>query len=429
KRKPSKLFLQQSDGEFSISQEELFLTDALSEDTSSVFFDANNDDYPDLLVVSGGNEFRNGKPLQPRLYINQKGKFIRDFEEFNDVELNASKVIAFDFENDGDLDIVITSDQVPWQFGKTPQQYLFINNGNGKFINQTHNISPEFLTIGNIKDIKPIDLNKDGLTDFIAVGNWMEVSIFLNDGKKFKLQKNNGLEQSNGLWNTIEVGDFDKDGDYDIIAGNWGINSKFKASFEKPIKLYKYDFDANGSIDPIITFFYENIETTIASKDEIVKQLPYLNKKFLSYETFANATIEDLLSPEKIKKSSTKSVYQLETSYFVNDGNNNFKLKTLPIITQSSSVHDIQILDFNNDGYEDILLVGNTYEISTQLGRLDANHGILLLNDKQGNFNWENTQDLNIKGAARSIEKISIANKNYLIVGINNEAPILLQTN
>lgn len=429
KRKPSKLFLQQSDGEFSISQEELFLTDALSEDTSSVFFDANNDDYPDLLVVSGGNEFRNGKPLQPRLYINQKGKFIRDFEEFNDVELNASKVIAFDFENDGDLDIVITSDQVPWQFGKTPQQYLFINNGNGKFINQTHNISPEFLTIGNIKDIKPIDLNKDGLTDFIAVGNWMEVSIFLNDGKKFKLQKNNGLEQSNGLWNTIEVGDFDKDGDYDIIAGNWGINSKFKASFEKPIKLYKYDFDANGSIDPIITFFYENIETTIASKDEIVKQLPYLNKKFLSYETFANATVEDLLSPEKIKKSSIKYVYQLQTCYFENDGENNFKLKTLPTVTQSSSVHDIQILDFNNDGYEDILLVGNTYEISTQLGRLDANHGILLLNDKQGNFNWENTQDLNIKGAARSIEKISIANKNYLIVGINNEAPILLQTN
>ena len=189
------------------------------------------------------------------------------------------------------------------------------------------------------------------------------------------------------------------------------------------------DFDANGSLDPIVTFFYENMETTIASKDEIVKQLPYLNKKFLSYETFANATVEDLLSPEKIKKSSIKYVYQLQTCYFENDGENNFKLKTLPTVTQSSSVHDIQILDFNNDGYEDILLVGNTYEISTQLGRLDANHGILLLNDKQGNFNWENTQDLNIKGAARSIEKISIANKNYLIVGINNEAPILLQTN
>jgi hypothetical protein len=71
--------------------------------------------------------------------------------------------------------------------------------------------------------------------------------------------------------------------------------------------------------------------------------------------------------------------------------------------------------------------VGNNYEISTQLGRLDGSQGLLLLNDQQRFFEEVKQQKFNISGPARSIEKLDINGKTHYIVGLNNSTPILLQ--
>ena len=292
KSQSSQLFIQNKKGQFTSEQSDIFKYDAIHEDVYAVMFNANADNFKDLLVVSGGNEFKQGAPLQPKLYINNQGKFEKDTLQFKHIETNASKVTALDIDNDGDMDISILSDILPWQFGRTPSQYIFENDGYGNFSDVSLKYGLDFQNSGNVTDIVWIDLNDDTYLDAVVVGYWMPVKVFLNDGTKLVLQKNTLLEKTNGWWNTIKVNDFDKDGDLDFIAGNWGLNTRLQASKNEPITLYSNDFDDNGTVDPVITYYYQKQETPFASKDELVKQLPFLNKKFLSYKDFAEASFK-----------------------------------------------------------------------------------------------------------------------------------------
>ncbi|MEM9686631.1 MAG: VCBS repeat-containing protein [Bacteroidota bacterium] len=423
------LFIQQKDGSFTTHQPQIFQEDAINEDTGSIFFDADNDTFKDLLIVSGGNEFTKGKPLQPRLYRNKNGYFSRDTIQFNNVEVNASDVTTIDINNDGAKDVCITANLTPRQFGKTPRQYIFENDGFGNFHDITDTFAPEFKQIGNVWDTIWIDLNNDTLKDAIVVGHWMPVSVFINDGKQLLLQKNNNLSATNGWWNTVEAHDFDNDGDIDIVAGNWGLNTRLNASQDNPITLYSNDFDDNGSTDPLITYFYQGMETPFASKDELVKQMPFLNKKYLSYKAFAKAPLNELFPSSKLKNASRKQVVELASCYFENLGNNTFKKHQLPFMAQISTVNTIAIDDFNADGFSDLLLAGNNYEISTQLGKLDASHGLVLLNDKNGFFTMAKDQAFNIAGPARNAKKIKHNSEEYYIITVNNDAPVFLRKN
>ena len=427
KSQSSQLFIQNKKGKFTSEQSDTFKNDAIHEDVSAVLFDANGDNFEDLLVVSGGNEFKNGAPLQPKLYINYKGKFKRDTVQFKNTETNASKVSAIDIDNDGDMDISILSNMVPWQFGKTPTQYIFENDGQGNFKDVTLNFGIDFKESGNVTDIVWVDLNEDNFLDAIVVGYWMPIKVFMNDGKKLTLQKNTQLQKTNGWWNSIKANDFDKDGDIDFIVGNWGLNTRLKATPDEPITLYSNDFDDNGTIDPVITHFYQKQETPFASKDELVKQIPFLNKKYLSYKDFANASFTDLLPKEKIYKAYKKQIFELGSCYFENLGNTTFKKHQLPFMAQISSVNDIALDDYNNDGFMDVFLVGNNYNINTQLGKLDASHGIILLNNKIGFFDESLDQDFNISGEARNIQKLLINNEMFYVISINNDVPIFIK--
>jgi len=426
KAQPSALFIQDEDGSFRRVQEDLFLPDALSEDVSQVFFDANGDSWPDLLLVSAGNEFQNGPRLRPRLYRNQQGVFVKDTSQFQEVELNASKVGVHDIDRDGDLDVLIASDQTPLQFGSSAKQLVFLNNGAGNFSLVENDAVKAFTTLASVKDFLWADVDNDGEQDLIAAGYWSPLTVLKNKNGILTPMEHNGMERSSGWWNVIVANDFDKDGDIDLLAGNWGLNSRLKASVEHPITLYRADFDGNGTTDPLVTYFEKDTETPFASKDELVKQMPFLNKEFLSYATYARASLEELFSKTALAGAEKKQLYQLKSIYMVNDGKGNFTMADLPPITQASTTQDILVEDFNSDGYDDVLIVGNTYEISTQLGRLDAFHGLILLNDKKGGFTWAQNQDFDISGPARSINKIIINKKEYYIVGRNNDAPLFL---
>ncbi|MEM9361660.1 MAG: VCBS repeat-containing protein [Bacteroidota bacterium] len=426
KAQASALFIQSKDGGFSRLQDELFAQDAFNEDVAHMFFDANGDGLKDLVVVSAGNEFKSSSKIQPRLYFNQNGRFVKDTLAFKGIELNASKVLAVDFDNDGDMDLTITSDQKPRQFGIEDRQFLLQNDGKGSFKDITSTFSSEFQQIGNVKDASWIDLDGNGYKDLIVVGHWMPVTLFLNNGKRLTLASETGLDHSNGLWNSLIVDDFDDDGDMDFAVGNWGLNSKLKASIEKPLTLYSKDFDANGSVEPLVTYYHGTKQTPFASKDELVKQMPFLNKDFLSYESFAKASLEDLFGEQNLKTATKKEVFELASCYFENTGNFQFIKKQLPNIAQISTVNDMFADDFDDDGMKDLLLVGNNYEISTQLGRMDASHGILLSFMQNGPI-WNENISINIPGPARSIEKATITNKEHYIIGINDSKPLVLE--
>lgn len=424
KNQPSALFIQDDKGNFNLNQPELFEKDAISEDIDQVFFDADNDGDLDLIIVSGGNEFTKGKPLQPRFYKNENGQLQQEENPFDGLVVNASKIATVDVDADGDLDICIASNTIPTEFGEKSEQYLFENDGKGNFKQITSTYATDFQHLGNVKDLVWSDLDHNGYPDLIVAGHWTPITIFLNDGKKLVEQKNNGLQNTNGWWNCIELADLDKDGDLDILAGNWGLNTKFQASEEKPITLYINDFDGNGSIETVVTHFHGDKETAFASKDELAKQMPFLNKKFLFYKDFAKASLEELFGKEKLDESIKRKVFVLATTYFVNDGQGNFTSKELPWLVQSSSVNDIYLDRNDKETINEILMVGNNFEISTQLGRLDASHGFLLSNDENGNIEWK--QSLGISGAARKIEKINNNGNDGFIITMNNDAPIFL---
>ena len=427
KFQPSALFVQDESGKFTREQDSLFQQDKRSEDVAQVLFDANGDSWPDLLVVSGGNEFKEGLPLQPRLYINDSGTLRKDSTQFTDITVNASSVSACDIDNDGDTDVLITADQIPWEFGSNATQYLFENDGNGQFTLVNSSWAPEFENLGNVKDAHWTDLNGDGYKDLILAGHWMPIQVYMNSGSRLALQDNNGLEYTNGWWNTLLVHDLDKDGDLDLVAGNFGENSKLRTSAGEPITLYRYDFDENGTTETLVTHFHDGQETPFASKDELVTQMPYLNKEYLSYAKFANASFSDVFPLAQLEMADKKYAFTLESAWFENDGTGQFTPHRLPEMAQASVVHDIGVIDHNNDTYPDLYLIGNNYEISTQLGRMDALHGLILRNDQKKGFQWLTDPDLMISGPARSLVNFMYNGKNYLGVGINNAAPVFLQ--
>ena len=423
KKQTGGLYVQKDDGSFAIAEQASFEENSLSEETDNLFFDADNDGDQDLIVISGGNESISGLPLQPALYINELDNF-KMSTSFPTIEINASVVKSADLDNDGDQDLIIGSNALPRKFGRSARNYVLYNDGLGNFTDQSELKAKAFANIGLVEDIAVIDLNEDNLPDIIAVGHWMPISIFMNSDQGFKLQNHNELEASNGLWNTVRAADFDQDGDLDFIAGNWGLNTRLRASADMPIQLYIADFDMNDKEEAILTYFEQGIETVFSSKDDLAKQIPSINKKFLSYNEFADASFSDLFDKGIIEKASIKQVFELSSCYFENVGNGKFKKHELPLMTQLSTIKTLYLRDFNQDGFTDVLMGGNDHDISTQLGRLDANHGLMLINDGKGSFLTDQSNVPDIPGLARDMTTIIIKGRKYLIVTINNETPL-----
>ncbi|MEJ2583859.1 MAG: VCBS repeat-containing protein [Robiginitalea sp.] len=425
KRQASVLFVQQPDGSFVSQGESLFETDAINEDTAHRFLDVDSDGWQDLVVVSGGNEFNTGNPIRPRLYRNRNGTFEKDTIAFKDCYLNASAVDTLDMDRDGDLDLLISADAVPGAFGKSPAHKLFENDGQGHFREVTEEKIPEIQEVGGISDFKWADLNGDGLQDLVAAGHWTPVAVFINTGDGWQQARKNGLEYTDGWWNCLEVADIDRDGDLDIIGGNWGLNSKFQASRTTPVNLYRADFDQNGSVEPLVTYYHKGVETPFASKDELGKQMPFLNKKYRTYAEFAKAPLESLFGTDALREADRKQVYELGSFVFLNDGSGHFESLPLPGIAQASTIYDFLLEDLDQDGLQDLMITGNLYEVSTQLGRMDAFHGLVLKNEGRGTFSWAPELAPPVSGAGRKIDTLRISDKKHYIIGRNNASPLI----
>ena len=418
KGSPSELHLQNEDGGFDSVQTELFELDKLSEDVSAISADFNGDGLKDLAIASGGNEFERGINLKPRLYLNSETGFSKKENAFQDIYINASVLIHMDIDKDGDQDIIIGSNQKGFLFAESSNQFALINDGSGTFVNKTAEVAPALLNIQHITDLKVVDIDNDSNDDLVAVGFWEPVRIIRNSAGS--LDNTMEIENSEGWWNTVEAFDLNNDGNIDLVAGNWGLNSRLSASPTEPVNLYLNDFDDNGKVDPILTYFYKGEETTFASKEDLAKQMPFINKDFLSFKEFSEASLSEIFSSQALKSAEIKSIKKLASSVFINNGNESFSMVDLPYFAQLSSVNSIDVRDYNNDGFSDLLLTGNYYEISTQLSRLDASHGELFINDQNGGFEFAECSDLDLKGVVRDIELLRIGEEDFLLIGRNN---------
>jgi len=356
-----------------------------SEDTDNLFFDADNDGDLDLYVCSGGVEFSQfSSSLADRLYFNDgKGNFSLSDQKLpsKDGYHSTGTVVACDIDNDGDLDLFVGERSIPGKYGLPGSGFILENDGLGNFTDITEQHASELNNIGMITDALFIDLNEDGFEDLVIVGEFMGIEIFVNHKGKFVKKIDNPLSQIKGWWNTIHKADLDNDGDLDLIVGNHGINSRFKASKEKPIRLYLKDFDANGFLDPILTFKADNGKFyPYALRHNLIDQIKGLKKRFPDYESFKDAGIKDMFSPEELSDALVFEANTLSSIILINKGDFNMKVQELPYEMQLSPIYAIITDDFDNDGDQDIITGGNLYNVKPEAGRYDASYGNYLEN-------------------------------------------------
>ncbi len=411
------LFLLQKNGEYITNKDSDFTKDILYEDVSATVFDLENDGDLDLYVMSGGNEKVEGDPyLEDRIYVNNgNAKFTRLKTQL--LRSNGGSVSSGDFNGDGFDDLFIGNRSIPGGYGLSPFSYILKNNGKGSFevVQKSR--------FGMITDSQWGDINNDQLPDLILVGDWMPITILINQGnsKFIDETKNYELENTHGMWNCVLVDDLDGDGKNDIIGGNAGLNFKWKASPERPIKLYLDDFDDNEQPDPIIFYDFFGNYVPFASKDKLVDQLPSLKKKFLDYDAFAKIrTIEELTGKAEKDILEIKNIKELRSMVYLNSGSG-FKEIPLPKEAQMSSIEDVYV-ERDENGTQ-LLFVGNYLDYTTELGQSDANSGgILSFNDSE---NFISFRYLPLPKALNARRIIKLDDNSFLVVSNNEKSYVI----
>lgn len=434
KRVADQVFIQTLSGTFTELKQPIFKRDSTFEDVDAMLFDADRDGDNDLLLVPGGNEFTaKSKYRRPRLHINDgKGNFSAS-QLLPEIYLNGSCAALSDFDNDGDLDIFLGGRSVPWHYGFNPDSYLLSNDGNGKYTDITDKSAPDLRTFAMVKSAVWADIDGDGDTDLVVAAEWQRITIFVNDNNKLKKMQHeeSGLDNSSGWWNTLYASDVDGDGDTDFIAGNLGLNSKLKASHEHPVRMFVGDIDKNDSTDQIISYHFFGDEYPFHTRDELTKQLPFLKKRYLSYQKFAGATLYDMFNEDRLKNTSRFEVQTFQSAVIENLGKHKFRMIPLPKAAQLSTVNTIISDDFDNDGKADFLLAGNFFPVNIQMGRNDASYGLVLGGTGSTRFTTlpAYKTGLSVNGEVRHLRKIKIKDKDCILAVRNNDTVKLFTIN
>lgn len=376
----STLYLSNAYTSFFTANTEPFESIKSAESVRAKWVDVDNDGDLDLYVAHSGKSFSSyDMNLDDALFINNGlGNLVRkvDFTVFPS-HISTGDVDTIDFNGDGLIDFVICQHFINDTYGLPGSCYVLTNKGQGYFDTK---IIHGCKNIGMVTSVKTADMNNDGLTDIVIAGHWMPITILYNDGNRFVNSKIDVIENSVGLWNKLLIEDINNNGKKDILAGNIGLNNFYKTGD----KMLVNDFDGNGMLEQIVLQQEGGKYYPVLDSDEIFSQLPTLKKKFLYYNKFANASVDEIFEKEILNSSYQVKLEELQTTLYLN--NDTFSKKHLPHEIQYSTVN---ALCFDNNSSK-IYIGGNNYMVKPQYGRQDASLGWELtysMNNKSINFN------------------------------------------
>ncbi len=421
---PGQLFIQGSKS-FQKKNVAALTADAGFEDMEAVFFDADSDGDNDLYVVSGGNEFPvYSKLYMDRLYLNDgAGNFTRSTDAAISNQFQSGKTVtAIDFDNDGDQDLVVGNRIIPQNYPRAATSTIYRNDA-GSFTIVTDQVAPELSNLGIVNKVIASDFNNDGWQDLVAVSEWGHVAMLQNNNGTFEdVSDKSKLTEDKGWWFSVAETDVNNDGLKDYVVGNVGLNIKFKASHEKPFKVFANDFDGNGTLDIVLSQQYNGNYVPVRGKECSTQQMPFISEKFKTYNEFANATLVDVYG-DKVNDAYSKEVTEFRSMVLINKGNGMFDRSYLPNAAQAFPILDCTFEDINKDGYDDVVLVGNLYDTEVETPRLDGGAGLVLLSNQKDNYNVVPTtaSGLYFHGNTKSLESVSIGGKKYLLAAKNND--------
>ena len=420
------LFFQNSEGDFIKQDNAFFEKNKMHEDVDAISFDFDKDGDLDIYVVSGGNEFEPGHPnYRDILYLNDgKGIFTDGSYKLPENAKSGSVVKAFDYDRDGDLDLFVGTRHLPHNYPFSEGSFIYENKGD-YFEDVTMLIANDLTSSGMVTDAVWANINSDDQVDLVLVGEWMEPLVLLQNKEGIFETANNediGLNDMSGWWFSIEQADIDNDGDIDLIMGNLGENYKYQATIEKPFKVFAKDFNDSGSTDIVLSYPQGGDYYPVRGKQCSSEQLPELKKKFKDYNSFAQANIKTIYSDLGLSNALELNASTFSSYILINDKGSFRKLK-MPNYAQISSINDILVEDFDNDGAKEILLAGNLYASEVETTRNDASYGCIVTFDKGLESMMALRPDksgLFIGGDAKKVGKIKIGEELCVITATNN---------
>ncbi|MFT3701879.1 MAG: VCBS repeat-containing protein [Agriterribacter sp.] len=425
----STLYIQTANGSFTKQAQQPWNDHIEIPNTDALFFDADRDGDLDLYLVSGGAEFNSkNKNYQDRFFVNDgKGNFQQVINALPEETISSSCARASDINHDGLPDLFVGGMVLPGFFPMAPESFVLKNvssAGKIKFEKDLTLYDTSLAHMGMVTDAAWADINKDGKEELIVAGEFMPLHIFENTNGKLKdATAAYGLNETDGWWRRILADDLDGDGNTDLVIGNLGLNSSFKASAKEPLSLTYGELYTKGVINPILCYYNGGKNYPWYTKDEMAEQIPLIQKKFLQYKDYANAQLTDLFTPEQLEKTSTIQVKTLQSTLLLNNGNKTFTNLPLPEYAQISALNGIIAADVNGDGKKDLIISGNFYPLRVQQGPLDASVGLGLQGDGKGNFvplPYAQTQ-LMIDGDVRNMISVKTKNGFLLVVAKNND--------
>jgi enediyne biosynthesis protein E4 len=402
------------------------------EDMDCLLFDADNDNDLDLLITYGDCEQpENSIYYQPKLYINDgRGNFTLSPNAIpEDVRPIAGTVSAGDYDKDGDLDLFVGG-RISKQYPTSPASFV-LQNDNGIFSDVTEKVCPLLQKAGMVTASKWTDFDNDGQVDLIIAGEWMPVRFFKNNhGRLEDVTSGTGLSQVTGMWRSIAVTDIDNDGDMDVIAGNLGLNCTYSVTKDQPMQLFAKDLDGNGSMDPIFFYYIKDEDGKkrlypAISRAQFSEQVPVIKKAFLYTKDYAHASFDDIFTGKQKEGLLHFTCDETRSCYFENLGGGKFKKHILPTEAQFAPINSIVCNDVDGDGYIDLVMAGNEYQSEVMTGRYDASYGLFLKGNKNKDFQFVPSRKTGfvVDGDVKDMKLISLSNhEKVLLVAVNNDS-------
>ncbi|MCA9041006.1 MAG: VCBS repeat-containing protein [Planctomycetaceae bacterium] len=270
-----------------------------------------------------------------RIWINDgSGVFTEDLQLTPPETMFDAKLA--DFNGDGTLDIYANGSE------SEAVHYLWTNDGTGTFTQHARTVYDFYTTFTEVGDV-----NNDGYVDVVAEDEFVSVRVLLNDGLG-NFTEYDVVSNSTGFVTDIELGDFDADGDLDMVVTN-------RPLYSNPGETRIFTNDGTGDFS-ISQEFYDNEPNTADVGD-----------------VDGDGDLDIVIG--------TRSDSQNFAVLLLNDGAGNFDYGD--IIQPQYKINDITLVDLDADGDQDIVFskLGNS-TISPAVSRGNE----IFINDGTGAF-------------------------------------------
>jgi len=385
---PSSLSIQGADRRLTKRTNPIFTTHRKSEDMASLFFDADGDGQLDLLVTSGSIEHPEGDAVyRDRVYHGggADDAFSKTYF-FPGEPFSSSVAAAADFDRDGDLDVFIGGRVVPGRWPKSPRSQLYINKSKPGELKFEVASEAQAGVLGECRRATSAlwtDIDRDGWMDLIVTHEYGPIRVFANrEGVLVDLSSEMGLSGLKGIWNGVAARDLDGDGDIDYVATNFGINTTYKGSQEKPEFLHYGDLDGTGKFRVVEAKTGEGCELPRRGYSCSSNAMPSLKTKLGSYNKFAISSLSDIYSTDRVKTSGRLEMTEMSSTAFFNDSSEG-KIVLVPVrlprAAQLAPGFGVVVTELNGDTKPDIVIAQNFFSPQREVGRMSGSSGVAFL--------------------------------------------------